>query len=70
MIAKRTTICRVLQAIKNNEFKEEIKLYQIQTHVPDLLSREASVGISVAEQDEDPRAFVLGVLKFKHFLAG
>jgi acetyl-CoA acyltransferase len=47
---------RALQAIVNNEFKEEITPYQIQSHVPDLLSREASVHISMAEQDEGPRA--------------
>ena len=47
---------RALQAIANNEFKEEITPYQIQSHVPDLLSREASVHISMAEQDEGPRA--------------
>ncbi|CAH1209767.1 3-ketoacyl-CoA thiolase [Candidatus Nitrotoga sp. BS] len=47
---------RALQAITDNEFKEEISPYQIQTHVPDLLSREASVRLSMAEQDEGPRA--------------
>ena len=47
---------RALQAITNNEFQEEITPYQIQTHVPDLLSREASVRSSMAEQDEGPRA--------------
>ena len=47
---------RALQAIANNEFKEEITPYQIQSHVPDLLRREASVRTSMAEQDEGPRA--------------
>ncbi|RFC37127.1 MAG: acetyl-CoA acyltransferase [Candidatus Nitrotoga sp. LAW] len=47
---------RALQAITNNEFKEEITPYQIQSHVPDLLRREASVRTSMAEQDEGPRA--------------
>ncbi|MFZ1547343.1 MAG: acetyl-CoA C-acyltransferase [Candidatus Nitrotoga sp.] len=47
---------RALQAIANNEFKEEITPYQIQSHVPDLLRREASVRSSMAEQDEGPRA--------------
>lgn len=46
---------RALQAIMNNEFKDEITPYQIQSHVPDLLRREASVHISMAEQDEGPR---------------
>jgi len=47
---------RALQAIANNEFKDEITPYPIQSHVPDLLSREASVRLSMAEQDEGPRA--------------
>ena len=47
---------RALQAITNNEFKEEITPYQIQSHVPDLLRREVSVLTSMAEQDEGPRA--------------
>ncbi len=47
---------RALQAIANNEFKEEITPYQILSHVPDLLRREASVHTSMAEQDEGPRA--------------
>ena len=47
---------RALQAIMNNEFKEEITPYQIQNHVPDLLRREVSVHTSLAEQDEGPRA--------------
>lgn len=47
---------RALQAITNNEFKEEITPYQIQSHVPDLLSREVNVHTRMAEQDEGPRA--------------
>ncbi len=47
---------RALQAIANNEFKEEITPYQIQSHVPDLLRREVNVRTSMAEQDEGPRA--------------
>lgn len=47
---------RALQAIANNEFKEEITPYQIQSHVPDLSSREISVQGCMAEQDEGPRA--------------
>ncbi|RFC32669.1 MAG: acetyl-CoA acyltransferase [Candidatus Nitrotoga sp. MKT] len=47
---------RALQAITNNEFKEEITPYQIQSHVPDLLCREVNVRTSMAEQDEGPRA--------------
>ncbi len=47
---------RALQAIANNEFKEEITPYQIQSHVPDLVRRQASVRSSMAEQDEGPRA--------------
>ncbi|CAG9932502.1 acetyl-CoA C-acyltransferase [Candidatus Nitrotoga arctica] len=47
---------RALQAIANNEFKDEITPYQIQRHVPDLLRREATVHTSMAEQDEGPRA--------------
>ncbi len=47
---------RALQAITNNEFKEEITPYQIQSHVPDLLHREMNVRTSMAEQDEGPRA--------------
>ncbi len=47
---------RALQAIANNEFKEEITPYQILSHVPDLFSRETSVHTSMAEQDEGPRA--------------
>jgi acetyl-CoA acyltransferase len=47
---------RALQAIKNNEFKDEITPYQIQSHVPDLLCRQANVHASMAEQDEGPRA--------------
>ena len=47
---------RALQAIKNNEFKDEITPYQIQHHVPDLSHREVSVHTSMAEQDEGPRA--------------
>ncbi|RFC40097.1 MAG: acetyl-CoA acyltransferase [Candidatus Nitrotoga sp. CP45] len=47
---------RALQAITNNEFKDEITPYQIQSHVPDLLRREVNVRTSMAEQDEGPRA--------------
>lgn len=47
---------RALQAIANNEFKEEITPYQIQSHVPDLLRREVNMRTSMAEQDEGPRA--------------
>jgi acetyl-CoA acyltransferase len=47
---------RALQAIANNEFKEEITPFQILSHVPDLLRREAIVHTSMAEQDEGPRA--------------
>ena len=47
---------RALQAIMNNEFKDEITPYQIQSHVPDLLRREVNVRTSMAEQDEGPRA--------------
>ena len=47
---------RALQAIANNEFKNEISPYQIQSHVPDLLRREVNVRTSMAEQDEGPRA--------------
>lgn len=47
---------RALQAIANNEFKEEITPYQIQSHVPDLLRREAGVRSSLVVQDEGPRA--------------
>ena len=47
---------RALQAIMNNEFKDEITPYQIQRHDPDLLRREANVHTSMAEQDEGPRA--------------
>ncbi|BBJ22279.1 acetyl-CoA C-acyltransferase [Candidatus Nitrotoga sp. AM1P] len=47
---------RALQAIMNNEFKDEITPYPIQRHVPDLLRREVSVHTSMAEQDEGPRA--------------
>jgi acetyl-CoA acyltransferase len=46
---------RALQAITNNEFKDEITPYQIQSHVPDLSRREVSVHIRMAEQDEGPR---------------
>ncbi len=47
---------RALQAIANNEFKEEITPYQIQSHVPDLLRSEVNMRTSMAEQDEGPRA--------------
>ena len=47
---------RALQAIANNEFKNEISPYQIQSHVPDFLIREVNVHTSMAEQDEGPRA--------------
>ncbi|CAH1905682.1 beta-ketoadipyl-CoA thiolase [Candidatus Nitrotoga sp. HW29] len=47
---------RALQAITNNEFKEEITPYQIQSHVPDLLRREVTMHTSMAKQDEGPRA--------------
>ena len=47
---------RALQAMMNNEFKEEITPYQIQSHVPDLIRREVNVRTNMAEQDEGPRA--------------
>jgi acetyl-CoA acyltransferase len=47
---------RALQAIANNEFKEEITPFQILSYVPDLLRREASVHTSMVGQDEGPRA--------------
>jgi acetyl-CoA acyltransferase len=46
---------RALQAITNNEFKDEITPYQIQSHVPDLSRREMSVHTRMAEHDEGPR---------------
>ena len=46
---------RALQAIANNEFKEEITPFQILSYVPDLLRREASVHTSMVGQDEGPR---------------
>jgi acetyl-CoA acyltransferase len=47
---------RALQAITNNEFKDEITPYQIHSHVPDLSRREMSVHTRMAAQDEGPRA--------------
>ncbi len=47
---------RALQAIAKGEFKDEITPYQIQDHVPDLLSCEVKVREILVGQDEGPRA--------------
>jgi acetyl-CoA acyltransferase len=47
---------RAVQAIANGEFKDEITLYRIEDHVPDLHAREVTIKMRDATQDEGPRA--------------
>ncbi|MDO8207442.1 MAG: acetyl-CoA C-acyltransferase [Gallionella sp.] len=47
---------RALAGINNGEFEDEITPYQIAEHVPDMSSREVTVKLRMAMQDEGPRA--------------
>lgn len=47
---------RALAGINNGEFEDEITPYQIAEHVPDMSSREVTVKMRMAMQDEGPRA--------------
>jgi acetyl-CoA acyltransferase len=47
---------RAIAAINNGEFKDEITPYQINDHVPDMISREIKVKSRTVSNDEGPRA--------------
>jgi acetyl-CoA acyltransferase len=47
---------RAIAAIASGEFKDEITPYQINDHVPDMLSREIKIKARAATNDEGPRA--------------
>jgi acetyl-CoA acyltransferase len=47
---------RAIAAINSGEFKDEITPYQINDHVPDMLSREIKIKQRIVSNDEGPRA--------------